>query len=89
MSRKSRMPRKSEAGNSERPRRSVPVSVGTYPRRFERLEHRRLLDGKVDFSLLAGDLQTALSTVQTSVATAVNLAPSIPILARVWETTLA
>ncbi len=34
----------------------------------------------IDFSMLAGDLQSSLSTLETSVSTAVNQAPSIPIL---------
>ena len=34
----------------------------------------------IDFSLLAGDLQSTLSTLETNLSTAVNQAPSIPIL---------
>jgi hypothetical protein len=80
MNRKSRRRRKPEARNTERPQRSLLLGVGTLRRRFERLESRRLLTSDMDFSLLAGDLQSALTTVQTSLATAVNQAPSIPIL---------
>jgi hypothetical protein len=44
------------------------------------MEDRLLLAGDIDFSVLAGDLHNALSTLQTSISTAVNLAPSIPIV---------
>lgn len=80
MNRKSRTRRKPAARNAEWTQRSLPLGVGTLPRRFERLEYRRLLTSDMDFSLLAGDLQSALTTVQTSVATALNQAPSVPIL---------
>ncbi|MGH7136308.1 MAG: hypothetical protein ACREHD_11250, partial [Pirellulales bacterium] len=80
MRRRKRTRRNPEARYAERPQRSLPLGVGTLLRRFERLESRRLLASDMDFSLLAGDLQSALATVQTSVATAVNQAPSIPIL---------
>ncbi|HEY1600964.1 MAG TPA: putative Ig domain-containing protein [Pirellulales bacterium] len=45
---------------------------------IEALEDRRML--AIDFSMLAGDLQSTLSTLETNVSTAVNQAPSIPIL---------
>ncbi|HEY2827515.1 MAG TPA: hypothetical protein VGJ04_07950, partial [Pirellulales bacterium] len=34
----------------------------------------------IDFSMLAGDLHNSLSTLQTSITSAVNLAPSIPVI---------
>ena len=45
---------------------------------IENLEDRRML--AIDFSMLAGDLQSTLSTLETNVSMAVNQAPSIPIL---------
>ncbi len=75
---KKRRQRNTQSAALERFRRSLVGGSTVRNCRFERLEDRRLL--AIDFSMLAGDLSNALSTLQTSITTAVNLAPSIPVI---------